>query len=105
MLRVNMEIVPFGEEERKYSIGVMEIGNIGSQNDVANYVVQLDGNDIGKIEDFRRDRGAWDLVRLAIELLPQENRKGLHYEDQNAPRFSFKEFMDLQELIETKVKK
>lgn len=74
MLRINWEIVPFGEEERKYFIGVMEIGNVGSQYDVANYVVRLDGENIGKVKTFRREHGAWDLVRSAIELLPAERR-------------------------------
>jgi hypothetical protein len=97
-----LEIVPFGEEERKYSIGVMGIGNVESQYDIANYVVRLNDEDIGKVEAFRRKRGAWDLVRSAIELLPPEKRKGLHSKKFNVPPFRFKEFMKFQKMIDKK---
>ena len=39
MLRVTIELVPFGSEVTKRTIGVMHIGNIGGKDGVCDYSV------------------------------------------------------------------
>ena len=42
MLRVTVEVVPFGEEEDKRTIATLDIGNIYTDKDIANYEVRAD---------------------------------------------------------------
>ena len=41
MLRCTIEILPGGSEERKRTLGVVEIANVGGTHEVGNYVVVL----------------------------------------------------------------
>jgi|GEM_PF-3534192 len=78
MLRVSLDLLPYGDEAKAESLGTMEIGNIKSYGNVADYSVRLNGKDIAIVKDFVRSQGAWDLVREAIKTLPHELRRGLN---------------------------
>ena len=94
MIRCTIEVVPFGIEERKKKIGMIEIGNDGSGgHETGNYNVilkktapfkgalvatwrkvvldQLDGDEdivAGKIKGFHRTRrGVYDLLYRALK--------------------------------------
>lgn len=76
-LRVTLEIVPYGDETRKYNIGSLEIHNTGGIGFGLNsYHAQQfsDGGTIlketvdGTLE-HNRQNGAWVLVKKAIESL------------------------------------
>lgn len=71
VLRVKLEIVPFGEEEKAREIGRLDIFNKGPINDACQYgVIEMTPTSGGLHNDtiihFRSD-GAWELVRHAIE--------------------------------------
>ena len=76
-LRVNLEIVPHGDETRKYNIGRLDIHNIGDIGlGLCSYKAQQfsDGETLlketadGTLEHSRQE-GAWVLVKKAIESL------------------------------------
>ena len=70
MLRVTLEMVPFGQEESKYTIGVVEIGNTGTgTSEFGNYVVAHDGEVVGKIRRYPREQGAWKLVNRCLRFV------------------------------------
>jgi len=78
MLRINLELVPFGEENNKRSLGEMIIGNVGQDDEgTYSYVVFLNKEEIGNVHRYERSKGPWQLVQQAIELLPPEKKKGL----------------------------
>ena len=68
-LRVTVEIVPFGEEKEKRTIGVANISNIGGK-DVCNYVYNYKDNDgtvvEGTIYNHDRSDGALELIHRVI---------------------------------------
>ncbi len=73
-LRVILEIVPYGDEDRAYEIGRLDIFNKGtSDRNVYDYgVIDLSPGDAGLFnEAITHDRkdGAWKLVGKAIEVL------------------------------------
>ena len=74
MLRVTLEMVPFGIEERKRTIGTIEISNVGGNAASGNYKVRHVRDDgwEGSVElfAFPRKRGAWSLLLRA--LLPDQ---------------------------------
>lgn len=92
MLRVTVELVPFGDESRKKVIGEMVIANDGlaQEPDVGNYdaVIEADtwsgqGRQYRRITDHPRESSVWYLI---LQLLnygmgtkdkPQE-KTGLH---------------------------
>ena len=88
MLRISLDLVPYGDENKIESLGVMEIGNIKSDGDIADYIVRLNGDEVGTVNGFARSQGAWHLVLQAIELLPHDLRQG------------GKSSSDLQDLVE-----
>ena len=66
MLRLTLEMVPFGNEQAKYKIGEMEICNVGGTNKEGDYTAILSsGKGVESIsyKGFDRSRGAWKLVR------------------------------------------
>lgn len=73
MLRLTLEMVPFGLEDRKYTIGVVEIANVGGNSKYGNYVAiwKKEGEPDRKIEYKRFDRstGAWSLVGKILRKL------------------------------------
>lgn len=70
MLRVTLEIVPFGIEAEAKEIGTMLIANDGTGNaGVGNYVFTYTENDAqynGTVIDFPRSMGAWELVMRCL---------------------------------------
>lgn len=74
MLRVTLEIVPQGVEEKKFEIGQLLIFNKGyatKTGDLCNYgVISLDEGKEGMytedIQHFRK-QGAWTLLRLVLD--------------------------------------
>lgn len=66
---------PYGDEDKARTIGQMAIGNIGSVGDnTADYVVLLEGQEVGQVKGHQRDEGPWDLVSKAIEVLTSEQK-------------------------------
>ena len=70
-LRVRLEIVPFGDEERTREIGRLDIFNMGRHEfGHCEYgVIELSSKEAGLHTNtvlHRRDLGAWELVRKAI---------------------------------------
>lgn len=72
MIRVTLEIAPFGDEDKKRTISIMEIINTvdcPDRPEFGNYKVLLDKNEIGKIKRFDRNLGAWKLLQKCLELM------------------------------------
>ena len=70
MLKVTLEIVPFGDERLKRRLGVLEIANDGSGTALSgSYDLRLDGVTMKRLEAFDRTRGAWALVHEATRLI------------------------------------
>lgn len=72
MMRVTVEIVPFGQEEDKYTIHTIEIGNMGRHPDakegrtVCRYNAWLDGDLIAENMLHAREDGALNLIERAL---------------------------------------
>ena len=75
-LRVKLEIIPCGNEENAYEIGRLNIFNKGKLELGHSAYGVLDlGKEPGLFTNeikHRRDRGAWALLRKAIEVLEIE---------------------------------
>jgi hypothetical protein len=78
-LRVTLEIIPHGDEKKKYNIGYIDIHNISenlNENGLNNYkgILYSDGGTVlketidGSLEHYRHE-GAWSLALKAIECL------------------------------------
>ena len=74
-LRVTVEIVPFGQESKKYTIHTLEMSNLGiteGTSDRYSYWTQWrDGDGIKESPSHmtyghRRDEGAWKLIKKAM---------------------------------------
>ena len=77
MLRIRIEIVPYGQEEDKYQIEEINIANVGGDKYKANYEVYLNNDprltpkpkyDI-LLKKYHRQKGARELVRTALNKL------------------------------------
>ena len=73
MLRLTLEIVPFGDETLTRHIGTMHISRTTPYNNPENYtyrVYSADGEQIkvGQVEQHPYEKGAWELCRRALEL-------------------------------------
>jgi hypothetical protein len=85
-LRLTLELVPRGIENRRRTVGIMEIENTSDHPDhpsKANYKFQMtgpiNGGDIGLwhegiIEDVDRDRGYWAHVKEVLSRLDCESK-------------------------------
>ncbi len=74
MLRVKLELVPFGQEKMARQIGELRIHNDGSHPDrpeYGNYSVAIDIDGVpyatGCVLNHLRSAGAWALVRKALK--------------------------------------
>lgn len=74
MLRVTIELVPYGDEERAHDIAVMLIANDGTgDSEVGNYVYaythsnNMAAREAGVIIQHVRSFGAWALVKAVLE--------------------------------------
>jgi len=67
VLRVTVEMVPFGIEGAKMVLGTMEITNIKMyKSNKANYSVIVPGKPLTTIKGFERKLGFWELVYKSI---------------------------------------
>jgi len=74
MLRLRLEKIPYGEEQSAYTIGIINISNIGGTEEFGDYDCALKNCNnqnpkIIKISKFERGRGAWELAKEAVKLL------------------------------------
>lgn len=77
MLRVIIDLCPFGDESKARKIGEMVIGNTGSAGgNLANYVVLLEGIEVAQVEAFDRGEGPWELVAEAVGKLTDNQKQG-----------------------------
>mgnify|MGYP001570701468 CR=1 FL=1 len=73
MLRMTVEIVPFGNDLLRRIIGTMIIANDGTgDTSVGNYQVRLSTDTetalaVGSVKGHDRGQGAWPLVALALK--------------------------------------
>lgn len=71
-LRVVLQIIPFGDEDKAYEIDRLDISNFGSGEDSGFYKYQAKYRESTKEEYLPfvvkhfRDNGAWELVRLVL---------------------------------------
>jgi hypothetical protein len=71
MIRVTVELIPFGDEEGKKIIGTMNIVNDGTgDQEIGNYMARMEGV-LGKektvqIKNHIRQEGVWRLIRRAL---------------------------------------
>ena len=72
MIRVTVELVPFGDEVKKKKIGEMVLANTGGDADTANYeawVADAEGNKLfSALNGYNRSQGFWNLIRLLLEV-------------------------------------
>jgi len=74
MLRFTAEIIPFGMESCKRTIGTIEVANIGGNDSIGKYKYKihtdsLSDDSTGIIKKFDRNRGA---IELLYEVLTKE---------------------------------
>jgi hypothetical protein len=78
MLRITIELVPFGHESRAHRIGVGQIANIGYPiSDLADYSFKFEESPwldravvsyAGEIRHWpRKEHGAWEIVHAALD--------------------------------------
>lgn len=68
MIRVTIDVIPFGKEEDRKTLHILNIINDGTGNGyIGNYDVQLDGEMKGHINQFRRGYGVLELTRKALK--------------------------------------
>lgn len=74
MLRVTLDIVPFGDETRARGIGMLEIARTTLSDNPENYSVTVFAEN-GELENIYTvkahsyEDGAWVLMRRALEIL------------------------------------
>lgn len=78
MIRVTVDLVPFGNEDRSHKIGEMVIANDGTGDSVkGNYGYAWKDNSYssgdGAVFDFPRGDGIWELIRQCLEPGPLHN--------------------------------
>jgi hypothetical protein len=80
MLRVTIEIVPFGIEERAEVLGTIKIANINTTKDNrADYKYVVWDKDIeelisGEVKKHQREKGFWCLVHKILGKIKKENK-------------------------------
>lgn len=87
MLRITVELVPFGNEDRKSKIAEMVIANTGRTEDCA-YMGWTAPDDwsreparFGKLFEFDRRQSVWELIRLMLEAIRLEDHKPTRKKD------------------------
>jgi hypothetical protein len=76
MLRITIELVPFGQEDGARIIGRGNIGNVSNLADLSNYSCRFEENTwrgricgpySGKLRNWpRNEHGAWEIVHAAL---------------------------------------
>lgn len=72
MIRVKVDLVPFGYEDKAYQIAEVVIANDGTGDSFfGNYIVARKSNNdtvqFAKVRDFQRSEGVLELIKLCIE--------------------------------------
>ena len=79
MLKVTVELVPFGLEDVRRTISVIEIANIGGTREFGDYryTIKSDrcGEVEGSLEKFDRNKGAIELLRVILNKEQLEENK------------------------------
>lgn len=82
MLRINIELVPYGDEDRKQKIAEMVIANVETNIYGSNYEGWTAPDDYsgepalyGKVFKFNRKQSVWELVRLMLEAIRLEKHR------------------------------
>jgi hypothetical protein len=72
MLRIKIELIPFGDESKAVVIDTMTIANTGthpSRPVFGSYVARTDNTDgmrIARVENHKRSDGPWKLLQKAL---------------------------------------
>lgn len=98
MLRVTVELIPFGDETKAKKLGEMVIANTGSVgDDKASYEAWIGPDDFtgskakfGKLDVFERSKGVWELIRLLTEACLLEDHKEDKKKDSHCQRLKKK---------------
>lgn len=83
MLRVTIELIPFGNEENKRKIGEMVIANTGDGTGALGDYEAWTAPDshsneplmFGKLKGYDRRQSVWELIRLMLESIRLEKHK------------------------------
>ena len=85
-LRVTLEIVPFGQEAAKRTLGLLEISNSGGPDEASNYRYVLSEFErdnpepvcvrTGEFMGFDRSRKAWSLVKEILKCIFTDSKTG-----------------------------
>jgi hypothetical protein len=94
MLRITVELVPFGDEKRKRKIAEMVIANdLSGGYDTGGYQAWTAADDwsgdkdmYGKLSAFDRSQSVWELIRLMLEVIRLERPKAPKEKDSLAQR-------------------
>jgi len=83
MLRITVELVPFGIEERKRKIGEMVIANVagGSHSDYESWIAPDDWSHtpalFSEVKEHDRSQSVWELVAKVIKsAMPTDPEQG-----------------------------
>lgn len=95
MLRVTIDVCPYGDESQARMISQMKLGNVNTVGDIADYVVIIEDEEVAKVEGHERSKGPWELVSRAVNQLDENQKKGLPSLRKQALDFmEFKELLD-----------
>jgi hypothetical protein len=83
MLRVTIELVPFGDESATKKIGEMVLANDATgRHNIGNYEAWTAPDNwsgeparYGVVKNYDRDQSVWELVRLMLEAIRLEDHK------------------------------
>ena len=79
MLKITVELVPFGLKDVRRTIGVIEIANVGGTREFGDYkyIIKSDRCDEvkGSLEKFDRNKGAIELLRDILNKEQLEENK------------------------------
>ena len=68
MLKITLEIIPFGDTTLTRTIGSITISNVGGTVSNGHYEYKMDqGPTIGHLRNFQRSKGAWALVSEVLK--------------------------------------
>ena len=93
MLRITVELLPFGNEEKKEVIGYGEVINTTTKmrKGLGDYNFHIEGRGIGDIEEIdmggeikgwrREEKNVWYLIKRILNKLPKMKKKNKVIED------------------------
>lgn len=94
MLRITIDLVPFGDESMKKKIGEMVIANKTITMGTANYEAWASDDKgfegFAELRDFDRSKGPWELLRLLLEAMLLESHTPSEKPESHAQRLKAK---------------